>query len=161
MTSTILRSAAETARHAPSIFNTQPWRWEVRGDALELHADRSRLLPVTDPEGRMLTVSCGVALHHALVALAAEGHRTSVERGVDGDLLARITVTGTARPTGTNLRDAIPERHTDRRPFADTPVPDGFVDRLRDAAEARGVYVAELDADSLVRFQVTRTEEGP
>ncbi|GAA0243203.1 Acg family FMN-binding oxidoreductase [Cryptosporangium japonicum] len=163
MTSTILRSAAETARHAPSIFNTQPWRWQVRGDVLELRADRTRLLPVTDPEGRMLTVSCGLALHHALVALAAGGHATRVERrpdAADPDLLARITLTGAADPTDVRLRNAIPDRHTDRRPFADTPVPDGFVDRLRGAAEARGVYVAELDADSLVRFQVTAARAG-
>ncbi|SHN75974.1 Acg family FMN-binding oxidoreductase [Cryptosporangium aurantiacum] len=159
----ILRSAAETALHAPSIFNTQPWRWQVFQGGLELRADRSRQLAVTDPEGRMLTVSCGIALHHALTALAAEGHRTSVDRlpdDRDPDLLARVRITGSAAPTDVRLRDAISRRHTDRRPFADTPVPDGVVDRLRAETERRGVYVAELGADTVVRFQVTAARAG-
>jgi hypothetical protein len=118
---------------------------------------------VTDPAGRMLTVSCGLALHHALVALAAGGHEVRVERLADerdSDLLARITLAGATEPADVRLRDAIARRHTDRRPFADTPVPDGVVDRVRTSAEAGGVYVAELRADSLVRFQVTAARAG-
>lgn len=159
----VLRTAAETALHAPSIFNTQPWHWRVRNGALELRADRSRQLGVTDPAGRMLTISCGIALHHALVAIGAAGYRTLVERlpdGDDPDLIARIAITGPGEITDTRLRDAIPRRHTDRRPFADAPVPDGLVDRLRLAAELRGVYLAELGATTLVRFQVTAARAG-
>ena len=160
-----LRSAAETALRAPSIFNTQPWRWEVEGQTLELWADRSRQLDVTDPTGRMLTVSCGTALDHALVALAAAGQEATVERlPVDSrpDLLARITLTGnTVAPDGApRLLQAITKRHTDRRPFEDTPVSDAVVQRLRELAEARGVYLAELDADRMVQFQVTAARAG-
>ncbi|GAA3394883.1 nitroreductase family protein [Cryptosporangium minutisporangium] len=159
----VLRDAAATALLAPSIFNTQPWRWEVRDSALELRTDRSRQLAVTDPMGRMLTISCGLALHHALVALAAEGRRASVERlpdESDRGLLARITLAGVTEPADVRLRDAISRRHTDRRPFAETAVPDDVIDRLRTGAEARGVYLAELHADSLVRFQVTAARAG-
>lgn len=159
----ILRKATETALHAPSIFNTQPWHWHIRNGALELRADRSRHLAATDPQGRMLTVSCGVALHHALVALAADGHRTAVDRlpdEADPDLLARITVIGDTAPADVRLRDAISRRHTDRRPFADTPVPDGVIDRLRAAGETRGVYLAEVGPDTMVRFQVTAARAG-
>jgi len=162
-TEEILRGAAATALLAPSIFNTQPWNWRIHRGALELRADRGRQLAVTDPAGRMLTISCGIALHHALVALTAEGHVAAVDRlpeEDDPDLLARITVTGEAAPADTRLRDAIARRHTDRRPFADAPVPDGVVDRLRAAVEQRGVYLAELGSDTMVRFQVTAARAG-
>src|SRR4051812_29524525 len=83
--------AAATAGHAPSIHNTQPWRWHVRPGVLDLYAVRDRQLAVTDPEGRLLTISCGTALHHATVALAATGWAATVTRlpGGDPDHLAR------------------------------------------------------------------------
>src|SRR5436305_2280585 len=70
-----LRRAAIDAGSAPSVHNTQPWRWRTRSAALELWADRGRQLRVSDPDGRMLTLSCGAALHHAVVALAVQGLR--------------------------------------------------------------------------------------
>ncbi|MFG1928630.1 Acg family FMN-binding oxidoreductase [Cryptosporangium sp. NPDC048952] len=165
-TEDLLRGAAETATRAPSIFNTQPWRWQVGDGVLELRADRGRQLAVTDPEGRMLTISCGIALHHARISLAADGQQPVVDYlpdTADPDLLARIALAGPvtpADPADSRLREAIARRHTDRRPFTDTPVPDGVVDRLRTAAEARGVYLAELGGDSMVRFQVTAARAG-
>jgi nitroreductase len=41
-----LMVAAQVAQRAPSVFNTQPWRWRAGADLLELHADRSRRLVV-------------------------------------------------------------------------------------------------------------------
>ncbi|MFG1928832.1 Acg family FMN-binding oxidoreductase [Cryptosporangium sp. NPDC048952] len=158
-----LRSAVAAARLAPSIFNTQPWRWQIRDNTLELRADRSRQLAATDPDGRMLMISCGVALHHVRVALAAEGHQALVDTlpdAEDPDLVARITLAGAAAPAGARLREAIARRHTDRRPFADTPVSEAFVDQLRTSSETYGVYVAELARDSMVRFQVTAARAG-
>ncbi len=91
---TALAEAAATAGHAPSVHNTQPWRWRVLPDALELRSVADRQLAASDPEGRLLAVSCGAALHHARVALAAEGWHAVVQRlpdPDDSDLLARLT----------------------------------------------------------------------
>src|SRR6185503_16306307 len=95
----VLARAALTARKAPSILNSQPWRWRVDGRTLELRADRSRQISALDPDGRMLTVSCGAALHHARVALAAEGVRTTIgylPDPADRDLLATLVHVGSA-----------------------------------------------------------------
>jgi hypothetical protein len=75
-----LDHAARLALRAPSIFNTQPWTWRIDGIALELRPDWSRQLRVTDSLGNELLLSCGAALHHARVALAADGWRYQVER---------------------------------------------------------------------------------
>jgi hypothetical protein len=45
-----LRVAADRARLAPSVHNTQPWRLRLHPDRLELWLDHSRRLPATDPE---------------------------------------------------------------------------------------------------------------
>ncbi|HEY3007485.1 MAG TPA: nitroreductase [Micromonosporaceae bacterium] len=138
-----LMVAAQVAQRAPSVFNTQPWRWRVGADLLELHADRSRRLVVADPDGRLLTISCGAALHHARVALAAAGHRVAVERLPDParpGLLARVRLAGFHEPDLATLalREAIDRRRTDRRAFGDRPVPPTVIDRLRAAAEEEG-----------------------
>ncbi|MCW2641194.1 MAG: nitroreductase [Dactylosporangium sp.] len=154
-----LMQAAVTAQRAPSIFNTQPWRWNIHDETAELRADRDRQLPVVDAEGRMLTLSCGVALHHARVALAGTGHVPAVSRlpdPQDPDLLAIVGIAtfASASPTVVRLHQAIAHRHTDRRPFADQPVPADGLGRLRDAAEQQGAHLHLLPPDNVVLLTV-------
>ena len=66
-----LAEAVEHALRAPSVHNTQPWRWRVDAPSVHLYSDASRQLPNIDPDGRDLMLSCGAALHHCVVALAA------------------------------------------------------------------------------------------
>ncbi|GAA2524282.1 Acg family FMN-binding oxidoreductase [Winogradskya humida] len=73
-------AAARAALRAPSVLNTQPWRWRITADTLELYADVGRQLSIADPYARRLLISCGTALHHARTALAATGHEVVVER---------------------------------------------------------------------------------
>jgi nitroreductase len=144
--SPVLAQAARLALHAPSVFNTQPWRWRVGADRLELYADRDRHLGRLDPDDRLLVMSCGAALHHARAAIAAAGHRAEVSRWPDvaqPDLLARVRLGSPHRPSADELdvAYAIATRRTDRRAFADTPVPADLLNRLRAAAEAEGVHL--------------------
>lgn len=146
-----LNAAAREALHAPSIFNTQPWRWRVT-DALELRADWSRRLAVADPDGQSLLVSCGAALHHARVSLAASGWQVTVDRTTgDRDLLARVRLAGrgTPDPAAVALRDAIRSRRTDRRPFADEPVPGEILDALASAAAEEGVRLHRVRTNQM------------
>ena len=143
-----MADAARLAQRAPSVFNTQPWHWRVASHSMDLLSDPERRLTVTDPAGRQLLLSCGVALHHARLGLAAAGRSVSVARFPDSaspDLLARIDVRGHEPPDThvRELRGAIPRRRTDRRAFGATPVPAATLDRLVAAArdEDTGLYV--------------------
>ena len=131
----LLAEAATAGGYAPSIHNTQPWRWRVLPDRLELYAERSRQLAATDPEGRMLTLSCGAALQHARLALAAEGRMAEVRRFPDPsrpDLLAELVPTDAVPVSAEAMRmvQAMRVRHTDRRPVRDEPVPPGALDAI-------------------------------
>jgi hypothetical protein len=145
-----LVAAARDAMLAPSIFNTQPWQWRISGAALELRADRSRQLIATDPDSHGLLLSCGAALHHARISLAAAGWRFSVER-MRGDALARVTLfeQGQPDPSATVLREAINRRRTDRRPFADKPVASEFLQAMSEAAAGEGVRMHRVGMDQM------------
>ena len=129
---------------APSIHNTQPWLFRVRGDALELFADRSRALPIADPSGRELTISCGAALQFARMAARNLKREASVELlpdANDPDLLARLRLGARASPTAREVRrfKAIPKRHTNRTALAPGPELDRLIADLGPLARRYGV----------------------
>lgn len=147
--------AARMGGFAPSIHNTQPWRWRVHDATLELRAERRRQLAVTDPAGRMLTVSCGAALHHVRMALAAEGWDADIERvpgASDPDLLARLMLAGRVevRPEAIRMVQAMRVRRTDRRPVSDVPVPAEALAAIRQAVEAEGARLHLLRREDTI-----------
>ncbi|MEV4517644.1 nitroreductase [Dactylosporangium sp. NPDC049525] len=154
-----LTQAVLAALGAPSVLNTQPWHWRIDGDTAQLRADRTRQLPTIDPDGRLLTLSCGAALHHARVALAADGvaaEVTYLPDGDDADLLATVRHAGVVDRTAQaqRLRRAMGIRRTDRRPFADRDVSEAALDRLRAAATAAGANLHLVRPQDLVDVAV-------
>jgi nitroreductase len=149
-----LEEAARSAQHAPSILNTQPWAWRITGDTMELIADPGRRVDSIDPDGRLLLLSCGAALHHARIALNAKGWATAVERMPDPqrpELLARIRLAGkiTPDPDTRRMAAAVYRRRTDRRAFADRPVTERELTALRGRVEAEGAYLHVVRPDQV------------
>ncbi|HEU5268910.1 MAG TPA: hypothetical protein VFU36_03230 [Jatrophihabitans sp.] len=139
----VLRLAIGRAALAPSVHNTQPWRFRLTDDSLELRVDRSRRLAALDPSSRQLLISCGCALFNARVLVAAAGYRAEVRRMPDPDdpdLLARLTVLEQASDGSeiAALNDVVESRQTNRRQFRADPVPIELVDELVRAAEQEG-----------------------
>jgi nitroreductase len=154
-----LEQAARAAQHAPSVFNTQPWSWRITGRVMELFADPSRRVESIDPDGRLLLLSCGAALHHARVALNAAGWAARVERLPDPqrpELLARITLGGTVPPDPENQRmaAAMKRRRTDRRAFGDRTVPEAELTKLRRFVEYEGAYLHVVRPDQIAALAV-------
>jgi hypothetical protein len=163
-----LSSAARAAGQAPSIHNTQPWRWRVGAGGLDLYLDRDRLVPNTDPLARLAILSCGAALHHARTALAAGGWQVEVTElpdPSDGDHLAHVTVydRGAAVPEALHRLWAMRVRHTDRRPVDPVPVGDDLLVAIRVAVEEAGgwLYVVARRTRSSTSPPPRRTHSAP
>lgn len=144
----ILRWAAARAARAPSIHNTQPWRFVLDEDRLELHVDPDRRLRVLDPRSRQLLISCGCALLHMRVAIAAAGRAAVVDRFPDPreiGVLARVWVGDRPGQEDLALLDpAIDARRTNRRAYADEPVPRPLLARISSAARSEGVELVPV-----------------
>jgi hypothetical protein len=147
----------ELACRAPSVHNTQPWLWRIADETtVELYADRTRQLPIADPEGRNLAISCGAALQHAQEVAKALGMTTKVDLTVSApghDLLARIQL-GPGRPPADAAErlQGVEQRCTDRRRFTSWPVPEARLTSLAEAAAGWGAYAIPV-TDVTARFR--------
>jgi hypothetical protein len=134
---------------APSVYNTQPWLFRIRSISVQILADRRRSLPVRDPDGRELTMSCGAALYHLRLALQYFGSAPQVELMPEfgnADCLARLQIAGRCETdAGTILLfQAMPQRRTNRLPFRPEPVPSELLEQLMAAAAEEGAWLHVL-----------------
>jgi nitroreductase len=141
-----LRTAVTAAVRAPSLHNSQPWRFRLVDGAIEVRLDQDRLLTACDPTGWAARLGCGAALFNMRLALAVAGTPAQVRLRPDpGDpqLLARL-VPGEPRaatPTESRLHAAVPRRHSNRLPFRPDPVPPAVRRRLIEAARGEGGWL--------------------
>ena len=118
----VITNAVLLACRAPSLHNSQPWRWIVGEGEVDLFYDHSRTVHSTDSSGRQTVIGCGAALGHFRVAMAAAGWNTNVDHLPNPNMLDHLAtvdfspahyVTAAQR----DRADAILRRRTDRMPF--------------------------------------------
>jgi nitroreductase len=141
----LLIHAVRYAILAPSSHNSQPWRFRVVGDQLELYADRTRALAVIDHADRELLISCGAALFSLRVCLRNFGVESAVDLQPNGpidDLLARVHIAGRLERTDEDRRLfwAITQRRTTRTAYEARELPDQLQRSLASAVESEGAW---------------------
>ncbi|WP_405015803.1 hypothetical protein OHV05_00875 [Kitasatospora sp. NBC_00070] len=145
----VLEKLLSAAVAAPSVHNTQPWRFRLRPETstLEVRARPEHLLTAADPQGRALHISVGAAILNLRIAARHLGWAPEIRLLPDpgeADLLATV---GLDRPVRTEplrvaeLFEAIWHRHTIRTPFTGEPVPPAVLDELTRAARAEGAVL--------------------
>ncbi|MEU4772085.1 nitroreductase [Micromonospora sp. NPDC023644] len=150
-----LRAAATDAVRAPSLHNTQPWRFRLRDGGIEVRVDPDRRLPATDPNGWGVRIACGAALFNLRLALAVAGTPAKVRLRpcpAEPDVVARLVPDVPRRPTPAEqaLYAAIPRRFSNRAPFWPDPVPADARWRLAEAARAEQCWLELLVGVSAV-----------
>ncbi|CAN5852062.1 FMN-binding protein Acg [soil metagenome] len=141
VSSDVIADAVHVACRAPSIHNSQPWKFVGEGGGLlHLHLERDRLVD-TDSSGRQALLSCGAVLDHLRVAMAAAGWLANVDYYPNpNDLghLASIDFVPMSFVTEAHRRraDAILTRRTDRLPFGAPTNWTAFEPLLRHAVDA-------------------------
>ncbi len=158
------RALVHDATLAPSSHNTQPWRFHVTDAAIDLIADRTRALPVNDPDDRELTISCGAALFNLRVAAAHQGLACDVQLlpSDDPDRLARVTLHRAGKPlrSEASLHAVLSDRRTYRKRFADTPVDASTLAHLREAARVEGGRFTTIEGDEDRHAVASLVSEG-
>lgn len=148
----VVEDAVELACHAPSVHNSQPWRWVAARGGLQLFLDADRLV-ATDRSGREALLSCGAVLDHLRVAMAARGWITHVDRypnPSDHTHLASIDFSSMSYVTEAHhwRADAILRRHTDRLPFGPPRHWDALEMLLRSAIDETVAMLDVVDDDA-------------
>lgn len=156
-----LRFLLNYAVLAPSGHNAQPWLFNVRDNEIEVYADRTRALPVVDPEDRELIIACGGVIEYLLIALHHFGYEGEVHYFPilhDPDLLARVGLGNPRPPTPDDetLFHGIPMRRTNRMAFEERPVPKELLGGLSLAAESRRAWfhIIESEADRIAASEL-------
>lgn len=112
-----IESVVASACRAPSLHNSQPWRWVLEPEGLTLSSDPDRILPATDSFGRQMVVSCGAALNHLKYALLEHHWDSVIERmphSANRECLATVAFTPTAEVSESEIS-------MQRRSHAGTP----------------------------------------
>src|ERR1700754_3976900 len=155
-----LRSALSLATRAPSVHNSQPWRWRVGELSLHLYSDPDLHLPHTDPDARDLMLSCGAALNHCVVAFAALGWQAKIHRLPNPDEHHRLPslelYRSPANEVDITLAAAIPRRRTDRRHYSSWPVPQGDLALMGARVARAGVALRRVDEIESIKKAVSQ-----
>jgi hypothetical protein len=138
-----LTECVRLATAAPSLHNSQPWRFRIGPHGVDVYADPRRRLDVLDPAGRELLISVGAAVFTLRLAVRGAGYLSDLKLfpvAAEPDLVARVDVRRPMAPTpaAEALVAAIPHRHTNRWPFARSVLPADAAERLADAARREG-----------------------
>jgi hypothetical protein len=155
LTSAAIATVVATAARAPSVHNTQPWKFRIAGDVIELHADPDRILTQIDPAGREQMISCGAALFGLRLGLRQLGCLPAVELWPDPAqpwLVARAWPDGRAavNTVEAELLAAVPHRHTHRGPFTPGEVSPRLLAALAADAAAEGSELRFIEEPGLV-----------
>lgn len=122
--------------------NTQPWRFHVEGNVIDILPDLSRATPVVDPDDHHLYVSLGCAAENLLIAATATGRHGQLGTNAGGDRIRYSFSRAEARPHP--LLAAIPMRQSTRAEYDGRSVPAADIESLRQSAETPGVRLILL-----------------
>jgi hypothetical protein len=147
----ITRYVVTASVWAPSVHNTQPWRFTADGEQISLYADAERQLHMADPDGREMMISCGAALFTARLALRSLGYLPEVSLLPDPGqplLVARVSWQQRAARTEFEQRlfGQVRQRRTHRGGFDPAPLPPNLLATLR-AGTARYGAMLRIVAD--------------
>lgn len=125
-----MRELVHYATLAANGHNTQPWKFALRGNAIEIYPDYSRRLPVVDPHDRELWISLGCALENLLIAARVAGYTPEVTYPETDKEWIHIQLSADT-PQSNPLFGAIPLRQTTRSEYDGQLIKDADLDQVQ------------------------------
>ncbi|MBU4227791.1 hypothetical protein KJ813_02595 [bacterium] len=136
---------------APSGHNSQPWKFSVSEDEIQIFADKTRWLRVGDPKQVNLHIAVGCALENLLIAAEhfGYGHQvTYFPRPNQEELVVTVKFISYGQPSPFRepaLFRAIPNRHTNRKAYEKRPIPKSDLRRLQNCCVEEGIRLHVID----------------
>lgn len=118
--------------------NTQPWRFRLSENRIDILPDFARRTPVVDPDDHHVYASLGCATANLALAADAAGRRADVAFQSAGDGIVSVAL-GNGTPLSSPLLRAIPLRQSTRSLFDGRPVSVNDLPMLAAAAKVPGV----------------------
>ncbi|MBI2462675.1 MAG: hypothetical protein HYV65_00285 [Candidatus Spechtbacteria bacterium] len=130
---------------APSSHNTQPWKFHVDNNSIEIIADFSRRPQFGDPTGRMTYIALGCAAENMIIAAKHYGFECAVHYNEQlSNANAEHAVTLTCDDKGLVSHDdalfsAITQRVSYRAEYQNKEVPAEIIDDLQNLVSESGI----------------------
>ena len=148
----IVRDILELANRAPSGENTQPWRWQIQGDRIDLFDIHSADRSLYNSGNRGSFVAHGAVIENLCAAASAFGFSPRVEidgAGTHSDHIATVILGAQGDRPSMDLAQAIRERVTNRFPYENRPLVAAERAALleSDGSAVTGQFLVEREAD--------------
>ncbi|XZE18621.1 Acg family FMN-binding oxidoreductase [Pirellulaceae bacterium SH449] len=151
-----LRFLLQYAVLAPSSHNTQPWKFRIDGNRIDLFLDETRWLRVCDKDQRELHISVGCCVENLLVAADHFGLRHKVEYLPDSSTplhAASVEFMAAVTERDSRLFPMIPVRHTNHGEYDGRPIPEDVLELLYGCCTEPNIHV-QLTSDHLIKQKV-------
>lgn len=138
---------------APSVYNAQPWQFEIKDNQCRIFTDRRYAVPVIDPDDRSMIIACSAALFNLRMALRYFGYDETTALAPDSeneDLLATVTLGDKIEGEGASKDDvslfqAMAQFEKNHTAFLDKPVSAEDVEGFKTACSAEGAWLYVCD----------------
>lgn len=133
MINTELEKLIELAARAPSGHNSQPWKFKVTEDEIEVYPDYDYKLPVVDPSHRELYISLGCVSENICVAAPSFGYvaNRSICTDTGGEYSIKVELKKVKSVTEDSVVKTIRERQSNRNEYSGEKIEEEEIDQLK------------------------------
>lgn len=140
-----LRNIVEIATLAANSHNTQPWKFNIVKNSIEVIPDFNRPLNYSDRTNRQMYISLGCAVGNIIVAAAKCGLETKTDfLPEDNWENCAVKIIFSGKKSGKPLSELYPsivKRVTNRFPFEPQPIDQKLLDEMENLGQGFGVKV--------------------
>lgn len=141
----------ESAIKAPSSHNTQPWKFVITNNEIQIHPDMSRSLPVVDSDNHALYISLGCAAENLVISAKKFGFNSAVEIFNSGDSIhfIKIKFSPDKACKYDKLVDYIEQRQSTRNKYNSQQVPPNDLKELKNSFRFEGIELFVITGDKI------------
>lgn len=139
--------------------NTQPWKFKVLENAIEIHPDTSRRLAVVDPQDREQWISLGCALENLVIAAEAAGYANEIDYPVDAQGFIKVNL-HSKMPKTSALFEAIPVRQSTRSEYRVEKVSADILAQVHAVATEPGVALQFIEGKDEIEHVLDYVNQG-